>query len=476
MWWPFRRKTKARFSVSDYIRARYDAAQTTDENARHWAMADGLSADAAMTPHVRRTLCKRARYEVANNSYAKGMVLTVAGDCVGTGPRLQLLTEDNEANRIVEKWFADWAAAVDLAAKLRTMFMAKVTDGEAFALLFTNPHLDHPIKLDLRLIEADQIVTPVTAINRPDVVDGIELDSFGNVRAYHLLHEHPGAYGIGPAFVDSEEIPAASMIHWFRADRPGQHRGVPEITPALPLFAQLRRYTLAVLGAAETAADFAAVLYTDAPAGDEIASVDPLDVIELEKRMATTLPDGWKLGQIKAEQPATTYTEFKREILGEIGRCLQVPINVITGDSSRHNYASGRLDKQTYYKSLRITQSHMGQAVADRILAAWIEEAATFEELAFLRGPRVPLPHQWFWDGMEHVDPAKEANAQATRLENNTTTLADEYGRQGKDWETQLCQRAKEKKLMRELGLEAKESVPPNSEKEKQDAQQRQVA
>jgi capsid protein len=96
------------------------------------------------------------------------------------------------------------------------------------------------------------------------------------------------------------------MIHWFRADRPGQHRGVPEITPALPLFAQLRRYTLAVLGAAETAADFAAVIYTDAPANGEATPVEPLDVIELEKRMATTLPDGWKLGQIKAEQPAST--------------------------------------------------------------------------------------------------------------------------------------------------------------------------
>ncbi len=124
------------------------------------------------------------------------------------------------------------------------------------------------------------------------------------------------------------------MIHWFRADRPGQHRGVPEITPALPLFAQLRRYTLAVLGAAETAADFAAVLYTDAPANGEATPVEPLDVVELEKRMATTLPDGWKLGQVRAEQPATAYGEFKREILGEIGRCLQVPVKIGSQEAS----------------------------------------------------------------------------------------------------------------------------------------------
>jgi capsid protein len=54
---------------------------------------------------------------------------------------------------------------------------------------------------------------------------------------------------------------------------------------------------------------------------------------------------------------------------------------------------------------------------------------------------------------VEHVDPAKEANAQATRLASNTTTLAAEFARQGKDWEVELRQRAKEKKLMAELGL-----------------------
>jgi len=134
-------------------------------------MADSLSPDAAMTPDVRRTLRNRARYEVANNAYAKGMVLTIACDCVGTGPRLQLLSDDGDTNRIIEQAFAEWALAADLAAKLRTMRMAKATDGEAFAILVNNPSLDHPVKLDLRLVEADQVATPVTAINRPDVVD-----------------------------------------------------------------------------------------------------------------------------------------------------------------------------------------------------------------------------------------------------------------------------------------------------------------
>jgi len=66
--WPFRNRRKALASLPGHLRAHYDAARTTVENARHWAMADGLSADAATTPDVRRTLRNRARYEVANNA------------------------------------------------------------------------------------------------------------------------------------------------------------------------------------------------------------------------------------------------------------------------------------------------------------------------------------------------------------------------------------------------------------------------
>jgi capsid protein len=54
------------------------------------------------------------------------------------------------------------------------------------------------------------------------------------------------------------------VIHWFRKDRPGQNRGLPDILPALPLFAQLRRYTQAVLAAAESAANVAIFMKTTA--------------------------------------------------------------------------------------------------------------------------------------------------------------------------------------------------------------------
>jgi len=452
------------------VRGRYDAASTSDDNRRHWANADGLSANQANSAEVRRVLRNRARYEVANNSYAKGIVLTLANDVVGTGPRLQLLTEDSEANTRIERQFTAWAKAVGLPEKLRTLRMARATDGEAFAVLTSNPRLPTPVQLDLRLVEADRVGTPDLNAAVANAVDGIVFDAAGNPVEYYVLKDHPGdGYR---AVREYDRVPAAAMLHWFRCDRPGQARGVPDILPALPLFAQLRRFTLAVIAAAETAADFAGILYTDAPASGESDAAEPFEPIELEKRALVTMPGGWKMSQLQAEQPSTGYAEFKHEILNEIARCLNMPFNVAAGNSSGYNYASGRLDHQTYFKAIRVEQVHLEAVVLDRILAAWFDEAALIPGLLpDDLGPFVHWPHQWFWDGHEHVDPAKEATAQATRLANHTTTLAQEYARHGRDWEDALRQRAKELALVTALGLTPAQAQPTtNPEEEPDDA------
>ena len=69
---------RSRTPPKQLVRARFDAAQTTRDNWRHWSAADHLSADMEAAPEVRRTLRMRSRYEVANNSYARGLVQMLA--------------------------------------------------------------------------------------------------------------------------------------------------------------------------------------------------------------------------------------------------------------------------------------------------------------------------------------------------------------------------------------------------------------
>jgi capsid protein len=95
-------------------------------------------------------------------------------------------------------------------------------------------------------------------------------------------------------------MPFESVIHRFRTVRPGQSRGIPEVTSSLPLFAMLRRYTLAVLGAAEQAALPSGVIYTDAPADADASNVEPMDTVEMDRGTWLTMPFGWKINQVRA--------------------------------------------------------------------------------------------------------------------------------------------------------------------------------
>ena len=214
---PALRRVDVRALARRRLRAGFDSAETTDNNRRHWARADALSADAAASPEVRRTLRNRARYEVANNSYARGIVLTLANDSVGTGPRLQMLSDDPTLNRNVESDFHSWAQAVGLAQKLRTMRMARSQDGESFAVLAFNPFVEHDVQLDMLLVEADQVASPWRHI---------QASTGGRPVLDDLATPSPTASSrTTPEFepVDLRRVrdsSAASMIHVFRQDRP----------------------------------------------------------------------------------------------------------------------------------------------------------------------------------------------------------------------------------------------------------------
>jgi lambda family phage portal protein len=449
----------SRINGPQMIRARYDAAQYTEESRRHWLMADGMAADAAMNVGVREVLRRRSRYEVANNCYACGLVQTIANDVIGTGPRLHMMLDSETLGHAIEQAWRHWCRKVHLAQKLRTMRKSKSQDGETFALMVNNPTLDHPVKFDIRLVEADQVRTTDMSLYSVPCVDGIKLDQYGNPESYHVLRVHPGNYSYWTGTVgfpwEYDIYPAVSMIHWFRADRPGQHRGIPEITPGLPILAQLRRFTLAMLDAAESAANFALTIQTNAPANGAHPVV-PMDSFELSRNMATTVPEGWTLGQTDPKHPSTTYQMFKCELIREYARCMGVPYNIAAGGSSNYNYASGRLDHQTYFRMIRIEQLECEELVLDRIFEAWFAEAILVSDyLPIAARALADRPHQWFWDNHEHVDPSKEANAQDTKLRDYTTNLAEEWGKKGLDWKVGVTQRAKEIAFCASLGIPA---------------------
>jgi len=463
------------------VRGRYDAAQTTEDNRRHWGMADGLSSISANSAAVRKTLRERSRYEVANNCYARGILNTIAAYTVGSGPTLQLTYQGSEtdaerlrelraAAQTVERQWAAWATQRRLAQKLTTAVLAWYQDGEAFAV-FSNsrPGMRTPVQLNVRLYECDQFEDhPVATVQSLDD-SGIRLDSAGEPEAYSMLRAHPGdAEGLQD--ITADWIPASEVMHVYRRERPGQLRGIPATTPALPLFALLRRFELATVTAAETAADFAAILYSENPPDDdaENMAIAGWDRIPIERGAFTTVPWGSSLAQLKAEHPNSTFDEFVRALLREIARAMSVPAVVALGDASNYNYASGRLDLQSFGRQMAADRSqYLERDFLDRVFESWLDEALLINGFlpAMFAATAGEWSVGWRWPEPEHVDRAKEASGQQTELVNGTTTWAIEYARRGLDWEEQRRQRyrelARDRELAAEYGVEVESMAPP---------------
>lgn len=436
-----------------------DASRSSKETARHWANADRLAAVSEITPQIRDTLRRRSRYECRNNCYAKGLVTTLAGDIVGTGPRLQLLTADPDLNTFVESEWRQWSDVVGLPDKLRILEETRRRDGECFALFRRNStaeQMGFP-SLDLRLLEADQIAHPwgrYSFMQNPQGDDGVVCDpQSGDVTGYKVLRVHPGDQRPLKDRWVADDVAASEVIHWYRADRPGQLRGIPEFSPALTLFAYLRRLNLASVAAAEIAASLTGVLKTDLPPGQEPEEYEPFETIPIDRGMMTSLPYGWSLEQFQTRQQPNT-PEMLAAILREIGRSIDVPFGIVAGDCSMYNYSSARLEFLSYDYRQNNDRQRFRACVLDRVFARWLEEARFVYPIVavLLGGPRLPS-RSWHFDGRPSIDPVKDATADEMNLGNSTDTLTAITARAGRDIEDLIREQKREIELYSKYGV-----------------------
>lgn len=427
-------KDKPRRRRPHQVSATYDAARDSDDFKNYWANADSFDADSANSRAVRSKLVPRSRYEIGNNGYADGITQTYATDVVGVGPKLHMETGSQGFNQLVEQQFHRWSKAIKFRRKLWCMCHAKCSDGESFGVLRTNPRNKHDIQLDVVLYETEQCQTVNLPYSAVGYIDGIKFDKFGNPEHYDFLRTHPGS-GNGYS-LKAEQVPAEFVLHWFMLRRPGQHRGIPEQSSTLNTGAASRRWREATLAAAESAADIAALLTSTLPPNSESDPdpVAPMSTLEFEKRMLTALPMGWDARQMKAEHPHAQYEAFHKQLINEQARPKSMPYNKAACDSSDYNYASGRLDHQTYYGALDVDREDCNDLVLDPLFDVWFDEAV--RHFGWLGGnpDAINISHSWDWPKHRVADIRAEALASDIELKNGSRSLTAHYAARGEDF------------------------------------------
>lgn len=419
--------------------ATYDAARTTDEFKNYWANSDKYDADSANSREVRSTLVSRSRYEIGNNGYSDGIAQTYATDLIANAPTLRMQTGSEGFNQLVELEWYRWCKAVKFRRKLWTMAHAKHSDGEAFAVLRVNRNVTHPVKLDIVLHETEECQTPYPTLENGKI-DGLQFDEFGNPTYFEFLRYHPGSNSQYMKFGDSEFVPAKFVLHWFKLRRPGQHRGVPEMASTLNVGAGGRRWREANLSAAERAALLTLMMKTQM-SPEEADQVAPFSTMDIEKGLMSFLPNGWEPFQADGKFPTATYEAFHKSLVNEQARPKNMPYNKAACDSSSYNYASGRLDHQTYYGSLDVEREDCNDLVLDPLFNVWFEQAVlTF---GWLGGDPDAIgygakEHIWDWPKHRVADVATEADANEVKLKSGQIFIHRFFSEVGLDFEDEV--------------------------------------
>ncbi len=435
----------------------------------------------------------RSRDLVRNAPIATGALNTETTNVVGTGLRLQsridrdiINMSDEDADAWESKTEREWrlffeSKEIDVSRTLNgygieaLVFRQAFENGDVFINLPRIKRVDMPYSLKLQVIEADRVCNEGNKPNTEELIYGVEKDENGAPKMYHILNQHPGNYLYSnrrswtwtkiPAF--GEKTGLRNVIHLYDVLRPGQTRGVPRLAPVIEPLKQLDKYTEAELMAAVVAACFTVFVKTAAGEGFGIP-MEPTD----ETGGSTTdkdykLAPGVIIGLAKGEEietadpkrPNTSFDPFFLAIVRQIGIALEIPYEVLIKHYTA-SYSAARAALLDAWKHFNTRRSWLVDNFLKILYEVWLYEAVAIGRISapgFFADPLIRMAYcgsEWVGPAPGQIDPQKEINAAEKRLNLVLTTRAQETAAlTGGDFERNIRQVAKEKKMMDDAGI-----------------------
>lgn len=395
----------------------YDGAA----GGRRWKGAGEMPATLAAMQAARGPLARRARYLEANNGNAAAGVSAWVSGLIGTGIRPQSAHPDEAVREQLNARFEAWTDRADADGLADAYGMQEIAarrmviDGECFATMAISPGGE----LTIRLIDAEQVDPTLHRDlgGSSRVIAGVEFDIAGRRAAYHVLRERPGL-PLASA-LDAVRVPAADVVHLFKAVTPGQVRGVSWFAPCLLRAREHDEAIDAQLMRQKTAALFAGfIVDANGEAAGFTGEAKGGGVLQggLEPGTLKVLDAGKDIRFSDPAEIGTEAIEFLRITAREIAAGLGVPYEQMTGDLSGVNYSSIRAGLVEFRRRVEAIQHNV--IVYQFCRPIW-RRFVTLEILSgrmlapgFERDPEPWLSARWIPPKQDWVDPAKDVRAE----------------------------------------------------------------
>lgn len=449
-------------------------------------------------------LRERSRDLYMGTPLATGALKTTRTNVVGSGLKLNaqidyeflgLSADEADAwETQVEREFGLWADSVHCDAQRmnnfyelqQLAFLSWLMSGECFALLPLIKRPNMPYDLRVYLIEADRVCTPTDKMHREDIIHGIEVGEYGEVKAYYIAQKHPLAANIGkqtwtrvPAFGKTTGRP--NILHLMEAERPEQRRGVPILAPVIESLKQLGRYAEAELMAAVVSGMYTIFIKsettsTEVPFDEVIPQEQQVDEAdensyELGNGAILSLGENEDIKEANPGRPNTAFDGFVSSICRQVGAALEIPYELLIKHFSA-SYSASRAALLEAWKMFKMRRAWLASDFCQPVYEEWLAEAVAKGRISapgFFSDPMVKKAYcgaEWNGPSQGQIDPLKEVNAAIKRVQEGFSTRTRETQElTGGDFFKNLSLRAREEKMLKESGLVSTEEGGVSSEK-----------
>lgn len=375
----------------------------------------------------------------------------------------------------------------NFAAMQQLALSSWLVSGDVFALVKQyKPTPLMPYALRLHIIEADRVATPTssgiltpmlmttgTADNGNTIYDGVEVDSSGQIAAYHFRSTYPLEVGTAmtkwtrvQAYGDNTGLP--NVLHIMESERPDQYRGVSYLAQVIEPLLQLRRYTESELTAAVVESFFTAFIKTEAGASDnpfnEVGSSlpevsrDPNEY-EMGPGQINIMEPGEDVVFADPKRPANGFNTFLRAVCEQIGAALEVPADLLL-KSFNSSYSASRAALLEAWKAFKMRREWFVADFCDPVYEIFMAEAVARGRLSapgFFTDPAIRAAYlgaEWIGPSQGQLDPVKEITAEILAIGEGITTREQATIRlNGGQWDDNVDRLAVEnEKLQRAQG------------------------
>jgi len=433
----------------------------------------------------------RADDLIANNAHAASIVDSTALHVVGgvgltpqSRPNHKVLgITEEQAQEIAEQaefWFGVWCKQADAEGLDHFCDLQKTT---IRTMAGKGEFLNLPVMLEetvggrkrdfsfaIQVLEPRRLRTPLNLAGDRDIRDGIRLGDNHERLSYFLADPDDGKLTSSLTSNSFQEIPAwfghrPGIFHGFIKKDPEQVRGVSCFAPVMKLFKDYDDYMDFEVVGQILQASFP--VFIEVPEGDdaddyvgETATEGTSKAKEYSPGQVIHGTAGQKPHVLKSDRPGGSFPVFVETLLRAIGAAAGLPYEIVAKDFSRTNYSSARAAMLEAYRLFCMYQvyleNHFCQPTWEMVFEeAWLRGYIKLPKGApdFYQARAAYTAAKWIPPKRGAVDPVKEIAAGKEEIISNMGTMADWFAEQGEDWQEQLRQIARERKMMKDLGL-----------------------